>query len=133
MSRLLPLLALIAILLLGDRVAVSAAQVPLALGSAFSSLADGEGDEKDDGDRPPARAKDAGSIDGEVVSVDYRTNRMSVRSGGQVYDVTVLPSTDFRGRTNSFHAITDIKRGAHVNIMLSQRAHMLTAQIIHLQ
>ena len=86
---------------------------------------------------PPSPAaahasKDAGSVEGEVVSVDFRNSRFSVRSGGIVYDVVILPSTDFEGRNNSFRGITDIKKGAHVNVMLSQRAETFTAQIIHL-
>jgi hypothetical protein len=44
----------------------------------------------------------------------------------------VLPSTDFRGRSNGFHGITDLHRGAHVNVMLSQREKTLTAQIVYL-
>ena len=99
---------------------------------AMQFVADGDENENVDENKPHVRAKDAGSIEGEVVSVDYRTNRMIVRSGTTTYDVTVLPSTDFRGRTNSFHGFTDIKRGAHVDVMLSQRAQTLTAQIIHL-
>ncbi len=133
MSRLASFLALLVGLLVGGHAAASAAPRAHAAPPAAYVVADGEGEGNDDGDRPHVRAKDAGSIDGEVVSVDYRTNRMSVRSGGQVYDVTVLPSTDFRGKTTGFRAITDIKRGAHLTVMLSQRAKMLTAQIIYLQ
>jgi hypothetical protein len=93
----------------------------------------GDGDE-DAGkaDKSQVRTKDAGSIEGEVVSVDYRTSHFSVKAGPTTYDVVVLPSTDFQGRNNSFRGITDIKKGAHVNVMLSQRAATFVAQIIHL-
>jgi len=114
-------------------VAFGSAHAPVLAAEASvassSTLAMDGGDEEN---KPHVQAKDAGSIDGEVVSVDYRTNRMTVRSAGQTYDVTVLPSTDFRGRTNTFRGITDIKRGARVNVMLSQREQTLTAQIIYL-
>lgn len=79
------------------------------------------------------KTKDAGAIDGEVVSVDYRTGHFSVKAGGMTYDIVVLPSTDFQGPTNAFRGITDIKKGAHVSVMLSQRASTYTAQIIHLR
>ena len=96
-----------------------------------AALGDGEGDDEED-NKPHVRAKDAGSIDGEIVAVDYRTNHIVVKSGSSTYDVLVLPSTDFRGRSNGFHGITDLRRGAHVNVMLSQREKTLTAQIVHL-
>ena len=129
-------LALLLVLVAGTLVvdarhpALGATHDAWASGARFVAV-DGD-DANDDEDKPHVRAKDAGSIDGEVVNVDYRTNRMSVRSGGQTYEVTILPSTDFRGHSNSFRGITDVKRGAHVNVMLSQRASQLTAQIIHL-
>ena len=94
-------------------------------------LGDGD-DENEENNKPLVRAKDAGSIDGEIVAVDYRTNHIIVRSGPSIYDVVVLPSTDFRGRSNGFHGFTDLRRGAHVNVMLSQREKTLTAQIVHL-
>ncbi len=97
------------------------------------ALGDGDGDgENEENNKPHVRAKDAGSIDGEIVAVDYRTNHIIVRSGPSIYDVVVLPSTDFRGRSNGFHGFTDLRRGAHVNVMLSQREKTLTAQIVHL-
>ncbi|GAC1524154.1 MAG: hypothetical protein NVS2B8_07580 [Vulcanimicrobiaceae bacterium] len=129
-----PLASLLAAILIWAGGSNASAQTHPTLAPSFV-VADGDGngnDDEDHGDRQ-VRARNAGSIDGEVTSVDYRTNRMSVRAGGTNYDVTVLPSTDFRGRTNSFHGITDIKRGEHVSVMLSQRAQTLTAQIIHLR
>ena len=110
----------------------AAAQGVSVLAPTFvAALGDGEGDDEED-NKPHVRAKDAGSIDGEIVAVDYRTNHIVVKSGSSTYDVLVLPSTDFRGRSNGFHGITDLRRGAHVNVMLSQREKTLTAQIVHL-
>ena len=95
-------------------------------------IANDDDGEDEDTIKPHVRAKNAGSIDGEIVAVDYRTNHIVVRSGSSNYDVVVLPSTDFRGRSNGFHGITDLHRGAHVSVMLSQREKTLTAQIVHL-
>ncbi len=114
----------------GARHSIASAHDGAAAVAPFVAM--GDGDDENEDDKPHVRAKDAGSIEGEVISVDYRTSRMTVRSGNTIYDVTILPSTDFQGRTNSFRGITDIKRGEHVNVMLSQRASTLTAQIIHL-
>jgi hypothetical protein len=109
----------------------AAQSVSVVAPSFIAALGDGEGDDEED-NKPHVRAKDAGSIDGEIVAVDYRTNHIVVKSGSSTYDVLVLPSTDFRGRSNGFHGITDLRRGAHVNVMLSQREKTLTAQIVHL-
>lgn len=102
-------------------------------GPSFVAYDGDENDDDEQGDKARVRTKDAGSIEGEVVSVDYRTSRFSVRSGTTTYDVVVLPSTDFQGRNNAFRGIIDIKKGAHVNVMLSQRASTYVAQIIHLR
>lgn len=111
---------------------LAAAQSVSVVAPTFvAALGDGEGNDEED-NKPHVRAKDAGSIDGEIVAVDYRTNHIVVKSGSSTYDVLVLPSTDFRGRSNGFHGITDLRRGAHVNVMLSQREKTLTAQIVHL-
>ncbi|GAC1303326.1 MAG: hypothetical protein NVSMB19_13250 [Vulcanimicrobiaceae bacterium] len=135
MSRLL-----VASLLL---VAGSLAAVPPAVAAppnAHSALyflgggGDGNGNDDENSDeKARPRMKDAGSVEGEVVSVDYRTSHFSVKAGGTTYDVVVLPSTDFQGHNNSFRGITDIKKGARVNVMLSQRAATYVAQIIHLR
>ena len=127
----------IALFALASIVTLAAPQLAAAQGVSVvaptfvAALGDGEGDDEED-NKPHARAKDAGSIDGEIVAVDYRTNHIVVKSGSSTYDVLVLPSTDFRGRSNGFHGITDLRRGAHVNVMLSQREKTLTAQIVHL-
>ena len=110
---------------------VAAQSVSLVAPSYAVALGDGDGEDEEE-NKPHVRAKDAGSIDGEIVAVDYRTNHIVVKSGSSTYDVLVLPSTDFRGRSNGFHGITDLRRGAHVNVMLSKREKTLTAQIVHL-
>ncbi len=97
---------------------------------AFGSIGADQGNMPD---TAQVRTKDAGSIEGDVVSVDYRTSHFSVKAGATTYDVVVLPSTDFQGRNNSFRGMTDIKKGAHVSVMLSQRAATYVAQIIYLR
>ncbi|MBD5657144.1 MAG: hypothetical protein IAI50_18490 [Candidatus Eremiobacteraeota bacterium] len=87
----------------------------------------------DDSDKTPAvPAKNAGSIDGQVVSVDYKLSHIAVKAAGTQYDVIVSPSTEFRGHNNNFHTIADIQKGAHVQVMMSQRAGTYTATIIRL-
>jgi hypothetical protein len=85
----------------------------------------------DDVDAAP-RAKDAGTIDGEVTAIDYRAGSMTVMAGSRRIDIVVLPSTNISGNDN-FHTIADIKKGSHVSVILSQRAGIYTAQIIRLQ
>ncbi|MBD5604040.1 MAG: hypothetical protein IAI48_02970 [Candidatus Eremiobacteraeota bacterium] len=83
-------------------------------------------------DQAVVRAKDAGTIDGEVVAVDYRSGTMSVQSATRHLDVVVLPSTNIVGG-DTFHTIADIKKGSHVRVSLSLRAGTYIAQIIHLR
>lgn len=80
------------------------------------------------------RAKNAGVVEGEVVSVDYQrgTINLLTPSRGRV-DVTVLPSTNIQGRGDSFHTIADISRGSRLRVFLSQRAGQFFAQFIHLR
>ena len=108
---------------------------PLGAGAARVALAADENaaDAGAKADKAQVRTKDAGSIDGDVVSVDYHASRFTLKAGATTYDIIVLPSTDFEGHSNDFHGIADIKKGAHVSVMLSQRAATYTAQIIHLR
>lgn len=110
----------------------NAAAQSVSLVASSTVLAPSDDGDDEENNKPNVHAKDAGSIEGEIVAVDYRTNHIVVKSGSSTYDVVVLPSTDFRGRSSGFHGITDLRRGAHVNVMLSQRAKTLTAQIVHL-
>jgi hypothetical protein len=85
------------------------------------------------GDEPTTvRAKNAGTIDGEVVAVDYRAGTIGVQSGGRRVDVVVLPSTNIQGHDN-FHTIADIAKGSHVEVILSRRGDTFIAQIIRLR
>jgi hypothetical protein len=78
------------------------------------------------------RAKDAGTIDGAVTAIDYRAGTMTVQSGARRIDIVILPSTNIAGDDN-FHTIADLKKGTHVEVILSKRAQTYTAQIIRLQ
>ncbi len=78
------------------------------------------------------QAKNAGTIDGSVVAIDYRAGTMSVQSGSRKVDIVVLPSTNIQGPGNAFHTIADIQKGAHVRVLMSQRGSTFTAQLIHL-
>jgi hypothetical protein len=92
---------------------------------------------------PPAAAspdevspgKDAGTIDGRVGSIEYHTGRMTVdvSRGGvkKTYDVVVVPGTNIQG-AKGFHTIADLKKGAHVQVLMSQHGSTYTAQIIRL-
>jgi hypothetical protein len=78
------------------------------------------------------RAKNAGTIEGDVVAVDYRTGTISVQSGSRRIEIVVLPSTNIVG-SDKFHTIADIQKGSHVVVILSQRAGTYSAQIIRLR
>jgi len=84
------------------------------------------------GGDPALRAKDAGTIDGEVVAVDYRAGTIAVQAGSRRVVVVVLPSTNIAGN-DSFDTIADIKKGSRVHVILSRRAGTYIAQIIRLQ
>ncbi|MDQ2859111.1 MAG: hypothetical protein M3R53_10735 [Candidatus Eremiobacteraeota bacterium] len=104
------------------------AVVPYLLSPAFAVSALDDAEKSD----PPA-AKNAGSIDGQVTSVDYAAGKMSVKAANMRYDVIVLPSTSIHGKaSDTFHTIADIHKGAHVQVIMSQRAGTYTAQIIRL-
>jgi len=77
-------------------------------------------------------AKAAGTIEGQVVAIDYGGSTMSVESGGKTIDVTILPSTNIEGGGNDFHSIADIKKGQKLRVLLSKRGSMYSAQIITL-
>ena len=87
----------------------------------------------DDSPKAPERAKDAGTLDGQVVAIDYRAGTMSVQAGSRRVDVVVLPSTNIQGPGNSFRTIADIHKGAHVRVLMSQRGETYTAQLINLR
>jgi len=80
-----------------------------------------------------APARNAGTIVGRVDSIDYKTGVMTVVTQGakRTYDVLVVPGTNILGNRD-FHTIADLKRGARVEILMSQHGATYTAQIIHL-
>jgi hypothetical protein len=80
-------------------------------------------------------ARNAGTIEGRVASIDYKSGVMSVDvpQGGskKTYDVLVVPGTNIQGN-KTFHTIADLKKGARVQVLLSQHGATYTAQIIRL-
>lgn len=83
-------------------------------------------------DGASVRAKNAGTIEGDVVAVDYRTGTIAVQAGSRRVEIVVLPSTNIAGN-DKFHTIADIQKGTHVQVILSRRAGTYIAQIIHLR
>jgi hypothetical protein len=83
-------------------------------------------------DRGQVRAKNAGTIEGDVVAVDYRTGTIAVQSGSRRLEIVVLPSTNIVG-SDKFHTIADIQKGSRVVVILSQRGGTYSAQIIRLR
>jgi hypothetical protein len=77
-------------------------------------------------------ARDAGEIEGRVEQIDYHAGRMTIAVGRRMYEVVVQPSTSISGRSKAFYEIADIKRGAHVEVLMSQKAGTYIAQIIHI-
>jgi len=79
-------------------------------------------------------AKDAGSIEGRIENIDYHTGLMTVdvlRGARRTYDVLVVPGTNIQG-AKDFHTIADLKKGARVQVLMSQHGSTYTAQIIRL-
>jgi hypothetical protein len=79
-------------------------------------------------------SKSAGEVEGQIVSMDYQRSLLSLqtKSRGKL-DILVLPSTNIVDKDNGYASIADLKKGARVKILLSQRASTLNAQIIQLQ
>lgn len=86
----------------------------------------------DDKAKGAEEAKNAGTIEGSVLAIDYRAGTMSVQSGARKVDIVVLPSTNIQGPGNAFHTIADIQKGGRVRVLMSQRGNTFTAQLIHL-
>jgi len=80
------------------------------------------------------RTKNAGVVEGQVVSVDYQSGMIGLMTAdrGRV-DVMVMPSTNIQGRGDDFHTIADIARGSRLRVFMSQRAGQFFAQIIRLR
>jgi molecular chaperone DnaK (HSP70) len=108
----------------------SFAGASLAASAADPSPASGDADAAVD--RGQVRAKNAGTIEGQVVAVDYRTGTIAVQAGSRRLEIVVLPSTNIVG-SDKFHTIADIQKGSRVSVLLSQRAGTYSAQIIRLR
>ncbi len=79
------------------------------------------------------RQRAAGSINGRVVAIDYRSGMMTVDAPRGRFDVIVLPSTNIQGPNGGFRTIADVVRGAKVHVLMSQRGNEFIAQIITLK
>lgn len=119
--------------MLSRNVAAWAALLCLIVGPTLTSARAADDDAAKSDSATVAPAKSAGTIDGVVTAVDYRSNTMTVTAGSRKVDVTVLPSTNIQGPNNGFRTIADIQKGSHVRVLLSQRAGTYTAQIITLR
>lgn len=79
-----------------------------------------------------SQARNAGVLEGRVVSVDHAHGMMTVQSAHGRFDVMVLPSTNIQGHDGDFHTIADLYRGQLVRIFMSRRDGVYFAQLIHL-
>jgi uncharacterized metal-binding protein len=81
-----------------------------------------------------APTKNAGTIEGRITRIDYHSGVMVVDCTGgarKTYEVLVVPGTSIQG-AKDFHTIADLKKGEHVQVLLSQHGSTFTAQIIRL-
>jgi hypothetical protein len=79
------------------------------------------------------RARDAGTIRGDVVSVDYQRESIVVNAPGRgKVEIVVPPSASIQGKDDEFFTIADVKAGAHVEVYASESGGKLVAQIIKL-
>jgi len=90
-------------------------------------------DTRADPDADEPRARNAGSIDGVVTAIDYQAGTMTVAAGVRKVDVTIQSGTTIQGPANGFRTIADIKKGARVRVLMSERGKSFTAQIITLR
>jgi hypothetical protein len=73
-----------------------------------------------------------GPVSGNVVSVDYGRNQLTVASHGRNIVVIVLPSTAiYRGE--KYAGLTDLQAGMHVDISVNQVDGNVIAQIIRIR
>jgi len=104
---------------------------------AVPSAAAGDADDSDADDSTAVPERSAGEIDGKVAEVDYHGERLVVAvpwpNGKKRYAIVVMPSTTIIGRGRDFYEISDIKKGAHISVLLSLKAGTYIAQIIHLR
>jgi hypothetical protein len=84
------------------------------------------------GDDARSASRNAGVLEGRVVSVDRERGMMTIQSAHGRYDVVVLPSTNIQGHDGAFHTIADLERGQLVRVFMSQREGIYFAQFIHM-
>jgi len=73
-----------------------------------------------------------GPVSGNVLSVDYGRNQLTVASHGRAIVVIVLPSTAiYRGER--YATLTDLQAGMHVDISVNQVDGNVIAQIIRIR
>ncbi len=113
-------------------VAALCAAAPLAAWAAPSPHIAGFRMLSNDDKKDQPQAKNGGTVDGQVVAIDYRASTMAVQAGSKRLQIHVLPSTNIQGPGNAFHTIADIQKGAHVRVMLSQVGSTYNAQLIDL-
>jgi Domain of unknown function (DUF5666) len=78
-------------------------------------------------------ARDAGMVRGQIEDVDYGSGTIVVRTvKGRAMTVAVLPSTTIYER-DEYATLADLRRGATVEISVSEVGGKLVAQIIHLK
>lgn len=75
---------------------------------------------------------DAGIVRGEIQSVDYGTGSIAVRTGHGTVRIAVLPSTSIYVH-GQYATLADLRRGAAVEISVSEVDGQLVAQTIHLK
>ena len=75
---------------------------------------------------------DAGVVRGEIQNVDYGTGNITVRTKNGPLEIAVLPSTSIYVH-GQYATLADIRRGASVEISVSEVDGRLVAQIIHLK
>lgn len=123
MRRLRPVASLVASLIL-------AVCVPIAVTAAPKTPAP----------KPPtplasfmaSEARDGGVIDGTVTDVDYQRGVVSVATGHGTRSVSLMPSTSVLSSAPGYHAISDVTKGAKVQIFTSKISGHFVAQIIRL-
>lgn len=104
----------------------------LALASAVSPAlvrADGGVYQSFESGKP---SHDAGIVRGEIHSVDYGTGSIVVRTARGPVQITVLPSTSIYVH-GQYATLADLRRGASVEIAVSEVDGRLVAQTIHLK
>ena len=77
------------------------------------------------------RARDRGTIVGEVIGVDYGQGQLLVENRQGKFALVVLPSTTIL-RGSDYGTLTDVVRGMHVSIQASEVDGRMVAQIIRI-